>query len=100
MRDEAFTCLHCGAEVPPMGHTARDHCPHCLRSLHVDVVPGDRANPCGGLMDPVGVELAGERVTIHYRCRACGEQHRNKALLDGAQPDTWRAIVALSKGEG
>lgn len=98
MRDEAFVCAHCGLAVPPLGVTARDHCPRCLRSLHVDVVPGDRANTCGGLMDPIGVELAGDRVTILYRCRKCGESHRNRALLEGEMPDQWRSLVKVSAG--
>ncbi len=37
-RDEAFTCAHCGADVPIGGRRPRDHCPRCLHSLlHGDV---------------------------------------------------------------
>ena len=39
--DCAFTCVHCGAEVLPMGKSSRNHCPFCLWSLHVDILPGD-----------------------------------------------------------
>jgi len=100
-RDEAFRCAHCGADVPAHGRTARDHCPHCLRSLHVDVVPGDRAAECGGILDPVRVEaLGGEAWRIHYRCRACGAERVNRALLDGDPPDDWKLVVALSAGGG
>ncbi len=69
-RDEAFTCAHCGRAVPPGGAPVRDHCPWCLRGLHVDVVPGDRAAGCGGVLDPVGFERRPE-VVILYRCRRC-----------------------------
>lgn len=100
MRDEAFTCAHCGREVPPHGRTARDHCPSCLRSLHVDVVPGDRAATCGGILDPVGVEVRGADTVLRYRCRRCGAERTNRALLDGADPDDWSRIAALSAGEG
>ncbi len=79
-RDEAFTCAHCGAAVPPGGAPVRDHCPRCLRSLHVDVVPGDRAAGCGGLLDPVALvlESGGVRVILH-KCRACGAERRVRA---------------------
>ena len=98
-RDEDFTCAHCGAEVRAHGRTARDHCPHCLRSLHVDVVPGDRAADCGGILDPVGVDRRGDDWVIRYRCRTCGADRTNRAILDGDVPDDWQAVVALSVGE-
>lgn len=98
-RDEAFTCAHCGAEVPAHGRTARDHCPRCLRSLHVDAVPGDRAAGCGGVLDPVSISLVAGKPVIHYRCRACGAEKVNQALLDGDPPDDWALISALSAGE-
>jgi hypothetical protein len=86
--DEAFECLHCGHPVPPGVSRVRDHCPACLRSLHVDVVPGDRAAGCGGLMDPVGLDLGGRaEMVIRYRCRRCGHLHRNRAALDVEPPD-------------
>lgn len=95
-RDEAFVCVECGAEVPPHGRTARDHCPFCLRSVHVDVIPGDRAAGCGGVLDPVGVELRGGRVILRYRCRRCGAERVNQAILDGDLPDDWEAVVGIS----
>jgi hypothetical protein len=99
-RDEAFVCAHCGLAVPPHGRTARDHCPRCLRSAHVDVVPGDRAAGCGGVLDPVAVEGSSAAPRIRYRCRSCGAEKVNRAALDGDPPDDWRAIVALAAGEG
>ena len=98
-RDEAFDCAHCGASIDPHGRTARDHCPRCLRSLHVDVVPGDRAAGCGGLLDPVRVALVGGHPILHYRCRQCGAERTNQAILDGHDPDDWARISRLSAGE-
>lgn len=98
-RDEAFVCAHCGLDVPPHGRTARDHCPACLRSVHVDVVPGDRAADCGGVLDPVALSGPVAAPRIHYRCRRCGAERVNRATLDGDLPDDWRRIVALSAGE-
>lgn len=98
-RDEPFVCLQCGAEVSPHGRTARDHCPFCLYSLHVDVVPGDRAAECGGLLEPVEVELRGSRAVISYQCLECGERRVNQAVLDGEPADSWEAIMALSAAQ-
>lgn len=95
-RDESFVCVHCGAEVGPLRRTDRDHCPRCLRSLHVDLVPGDRANPCQGVLDPVGVEIRGKDTVIRYVCRRCGGTHRVRAVLDGPDADDWEAVVAVS----
>lgn len=84
--DESFACGHCGAAVRPGGRPVRDHCPHCLRSLHVDIVPGDRAADCGGLLDPTALELDHGRVVIRYRCRRCGYETRTRAHPDDAIP--------------
>ncbi len=86
-RDEAFTCSHCGRDVPLGGKRPRDHCPFCLHSLHVDEVPGDRASGCGGLLLPVTATLEAGVWMIQYRCRACGAQRRNRALEDLHPPD-------------
>ena len=86
-RDEAFACAHCGADVLPGGAPVRDHCPRCLRSLHVDNVPGDRAAGCGGVLDPVALQLesGGVRV-ISHRCRRCGADRRVRAHPDDVWP--------------
>lgn len=85
-RDEAFTCAFCGASVDRGGPTVRDHCPRCLRSLHVDEVPGDRAADCGGVLQPQALSLEGGRVVILYRCDRCGHDHRVRAHPDDQVP--------------
>ncbi len=95
-RDVGFTCSTGGKATPPHGRTARDHCPYCLWSEHVDVVPGDRAAGCGGRLEPVAVEKRGGRFVIHYRCARCAAARVNQALLDGDPPDDWERVVALS----
>lgn len=99
-RDEGFTCVACGAQVPPAGRTARNHCPVCLSSLHVDVVPGDRAAGCGGRMEAVAVSLKHGAPVLHFRCERCGATSRNRALLDVDPPDDMRRIAALSARPG
>lgn len=81
--DSGFTCAHCGKQVNPLGYTSRDHCPHCLFSLHVDILPGDRQNPCKGALRPVGIEQSNRKgYVIVYRCESCGTTVRNKAAVD------------------
>jgi hypothetical protein len=58
MINENFICENCGFEVTkhPEG-SARNHCPNCLYSKHLDQdFPGDRASDCGGIMQPVGID--------------------------------------------
>ena len=40
--NNSFTCANCGTLVHPLQNgSVRNHCPACLHSLHVDVMPGD-----------------------------------------------------------
>lgn len=97
--NEAFVCVHCERQVPALENgSVRNHCPHCLHSLHVDVFPGDRAAECGGLLEPIGVEHTGKKGwIILHRCRRCGCERRNKAALDDPRvPDDYDTIVRLS----
>ena len=68
MMDEEFICLNCGYEVSKLNYTARDHCPNCLYSRHVDIMPGDRMNECCGLMKPIGIEKYKNTYKIIYKC--------------------------------
>lgn len=88
---ERFTCEHCGATVVGEGYT--NHCPACLWSKHVDNDPGDRNNPCKGLMKPLRVEYKdGGHILIH-KCEQCGEERRNKVSKD----DDFDQVVKLAK---
>ena len=93
MRDEEFICENCGQLVNPLGYTARDHCPHCLYSKHVDIMPGDRQNPCKGLLKPVGIEKFKDTYKILYKCNSCNEPHKNIMAKD----DNMELIIELSK---
>lgn len=94
----AFTCLHCHKAVPPSDRTARNHCPYCLHSRHVDINPGDRAQDCGGLMRPQGYEFRGKKgLSIEFVCLKCQHRGYNIALLDGETvPDDYDQILALT----
>lgn len=93
MRDENFICDYCHKEVLPLGYTARDHCPFCLCSKHVDIMPGDRQNTCMGLLKPIGIEKFKDTYKIIYRCEKCGEFHKNIMAKD----DDMNMIIELSR---
>ncbi len=83
MIDESFTCEVCGEKVNPLGYTARDHCPKCLCSKHVDINPGDRSCMCHGVLRPYAIELGKKGgYKIVYKCAKCGTIKKNKAAKD------------------
>ena len=92
MIDEMFICENCGASVNKLNYTARDHCPECLYSKHVDIMPGDRANSCTGLMKPIGIEKYKNTYKIIYKCSKCNQIHKNIMAND----DNYDLIVKLS----
>lgn len=87
---ENFTCDICGTVVEGSGYT--DHCPVCLWSKHLDIYPGDRKSTCGGLMEPVGIEIKGDSKKILYRCKKCGYNHKVKTSPN----DNTEALIELS----
>jgi hypothetical protein len=87
---ENFVCENCGINIKGTGYT--NHCPKCLYSKHVDNIPGDRANKCGGLMPPVGVELKSGEYQLLHKCFKCGEQKKNKV----ADNDDTDQIIKLT----
>lgn len=92
MIDENFICANCGNSVDKLGYTARDHCPNCLYSKHVDIMPGDRMNTCLGLLKPIGIEKFKDTYKIIYKCSKCGEIHKNIIAND----DNMNLIIELS----
>jgi hypothetical protein len=81
----AFICEHCHNTIPgeAPGTAHRNHCPHCLWSLHVDLKIGDRRSGCRGPMEPIAVQVQnnGEWALIH-RCRRCGLIRTNRIAGD------------------
>lgn len=92
MRDESFICEVCNAEVPPLKVTARNHCPHCLHSKHVDNNPGDRMCNCRGLLKPIGLEKHKKTYKIIFQCQKCGEIKKNIIAKD----DNTEKLIELS----
>ncbi|MFW7378857.1 MAG: RNHCP domain-containing protein [Oligoflexus sp.] len=96
--NDGFTCENCGQDIPRAEKTCRNHCPHCLHSKHVDINPGDRANPCQGLMRPIDYENHPKKgLMIRFRCLSCGFEGRNIAICDDAMAaDDYSRILALT----
>ena len=92
MRDEEFICKNCGKEVSKLEYTARDHCPYCLYSIHIDINPGDRLNTCLGLLKPIGIEKFKDSYKIVYKCKKCNQIHKNIMATD----DDMDLIIKLS----
>lgn len=82
MRDENFICENCGKDVVKLNYTARDHCPYCLYSKHVDIMPGDRQNECKGLLEPIAIEKFKDTYKIVYKCLKCNQIHKNIMATD------------------
>ena len=93
MKDEEFICENCKENVSKLNYTARDHCPNCLYSKHVDINPGDRLNTCLGLLEPIGIEKYKDTYKIIYRCQKCKEIHKNIMAKD----DNMDLIIELSR---
>ena len=85
---DSFICKSCGMLISPerAGSNHRNHCPHCLCSVHVDDKPGDRAAHCGGIMEAIGVWVRknGEWAIVH-RCSKCGHLSSNRIAADDSQ---------------
>lgn len=92
MRDDDFICENCHKNVTKLGYTARDHCPYCLYSKHVDINPGDRENECGGMLEPIGIEKFKNTYKIIYKCQKCHQIHKNIISND----DNFEKIINLS----
>lgn len=91
--DNGFVCAVCGREVEPLGYTSRNHCPHCLSSLHVDIMPGDRANECKGILKPIQtLPDPKKKFIIIFKCEKCGATVRNKCADD----DDMKLIIKLT----
>ena len=99
--DNGFICQNCGKEVLPLGTSSRNHCPFCLCSIHIDVMPGDRQNTCLGILDPIKAEINPKKgYVIVHKCRKCGEIRRNRAANDArVQPDDIDFIIRLTAAE-
>ena len=91
--DEEFICENCGKKVPKLGYSCRNHCPYCLHSKHLDINPGDRAEDCHGILEPIGIDINSKKgYMILFKCNKCGETRKNKVEND----DDMNLIIELT----
>lgn len=88
---EDFVCEQCGASVVGSGYT--NHCPRCLYSKHVDIIPGDRAHACEGLMQPIQVKQKGKEYILTHKCLVCDTEKNNKL----SKNDNFEAVFSVIK---
>jgi DNA-directed RNA polymerase subunit RPC12/RpoP len=90
-----FICLNCNKQIEKLTNGSyRNHCPFCLYSLHVDIIPGDRANPCHGLMKPIGLTYKAKKGwQIIHRCLKCKAQGVIKVAVDTVQSDDYQQFA-------
>lgn len=95
MLDEQFVCENCGRNVEKLKYSARDHCPYCLYSKHVDILPGDRKNNCHGLLKPIDIEKHKNTYKIIYKCSKCRQIHKNIIAND----DNFEEILKIMQNK-
>ena len=97
--DNEFICVNCNQKVEKLKYTSRDHCNHCLYSIHVDITPGDRANDCKGILVPINViETSKKGKVIIYRCSKCNKEIRNVVAKDDNQEAIYKVVEDYAKG--
>lgn len=73
-----------------IGNGYTNHCPKCLWSKHVDENPGDRNGMCGGMMEPVNLQVEKREFVISHRCVRCRVVKHNKT----AENDNLDAVLS------
>jgi DNA-directed RNA polymerase subunit RPC12/RpoP len=96
----SFLCENCGLLVKELTNGSyRNHCPKCLFSKHLDIIPGDRQSSCGGLMEPIDLTYNSQKgYQIIHQCKRCKAVKKNKTAEDTIQPDNiFDYVVAINK---
>ena len=85
MINENFLCENCNQNIlKHPGGSARNHCPFCLYSKHLDEnFPWDRISECMWLMIPIWIDHKKNKWwMIKHKCNKC-----NKEILNKIAPD-------------
>lgn len=103
-KDDEIPCSFCHKlfSMDMVNGRHRNHCPHCLHSVHVDVAPGDRMAWCGtgtkgdnddwtpSILTPIGITDQYENKSIISKCEKCGVIKVNKIATDDNQQEISR----------
>jgi len=105
-----FRCSFCGKLIEAdisFGTKHRNHCPFCLKSIHLDYKPGDRKTDCKGEMAPMGLTFKkegidkygkkrqGELMIVH-QCKKCKKISINRIAGDD-DPEEILKVLENSK---
>lgn len=95
--NNGFVCKNCGYHVEALDNGSyRNHCPNCLHSLHVDVLPGDRKSDCIGIMEPVDIIYNPKKgYQIIHKCKKCLHEQKNKIAENCNQSDNFDSILKI-----
>jgi len=98
IENTGFICEACGLRVQPLSNGSfRNHCPRCLYSKHVDIMPGDRQSRCKGLMRPIDLLVNSKKgYLIAHKCESCEQIKVNKIAVNTVQQDDFNALIKLS----
>ena len=88
---EDFVCEKCGTKNIGNGFT--NHCSNCLWSKHVDINPGDRAETCGGMMQPFRIDFEKGKYFINFTCLKCHTKKRK--ILE--HNDNFEAVLEITR---
>ena len=93
--NSTFFCENCGEFVHPVTNGSyRNHCPACLYSKHVDIVPGDRSHFCRALMKPVDLIYHSKKGwQIIHECISCRARQPNRIAIDTVQEDDLEMLI-------
>jgi RNHCP domain len=84
-----FDCENCGETVVPLTNGSyRNHCPYCLYSKHMDILPGDRQSDCKGMMEPIQIKYHTKKgYQIVHKCLLCGIEKANQIAQNTVEED-------------
>lgn len=92
LENTGFICENCCLEIFPVTNGCyRNHCPFCLYSVHLDIVPGDRKSVCRALMKPVQLTYKSKKGwQIIHVCLKCDVKKACRVATDTEQPDSYK----------
>lgn len=85
MRNENFICENCKKEVSKHPNwSARNHCPFCLYSKHLDKnFPWDRNSNCHWMMKVIWIDNKKNKwIMLKHKCKTCWKIILNKTAPD------------------
>lgn len=101
LENTGFTCENCNEEIHPVTNGRyRNHCPFCLYSVHLDIIPGDRASSCRALMKPIQLTYKSKKGwQIIHVCLKCSAKKACRIAEDTIQPDSYERLALVGQDQ-